>query len=149
MKSWTMATTELFLKKKLSKKVSQCSVKNFGKFQGLHPWWRLELTFTMSIFLGIFQNFSEKIFWTASINPFQPSVAFHIEASHLFCSAKQMTGFYIKQNTWLKWLKSFLYRDYISQKMLSHGCLPGVLSDKNLVHISVIKNNNIIVQYIS
>ena len=33
---------------------------------------------------------------------FQPSVVFHIETSHLFCSAKQMTGFYMKHNTWLK-----------------------------------------------
>ena len=28
-------------------------------------------------------------------NPLQPSVVFHIETSHLFCSAKQMTGFYM------------------------------------------------------
>ena len=27
------------------------------------------------------------------VHPFQPSVAFHIENSHLFCSAKQMTSF--------------------------------------------------------
>ena len=37
------------------------------------------------------------------VQPFQPSVAFHIETSHLFCSAKQMTGFYMKHNTGLKW----------------------------------------------
>ena len=36
---------------------------------------------------------------------FQPSAAFHIETSHLFCSVKQMTGFFIKSNTGLKWLK--------------------------------------------
>ena len=30
-----------------------------------------------------------------SFNPFQPSVLFHIRTSHLFCSAKQMTGFYM------------------------------------------------------
>ena len=29
---------------------------------------------------------------------FQPIVAFHIETSHLFCSAKQMPGFYIEHN---------------------------------------------------
>ena len=39
------------------------------------------------------------------INPFQPSVAFHIETSRLFCSAKQMTGSYMKCNTGLKWVK--------------------------------------------
>ena len=30
------------------------------------------------------------------LNPCQPSVAFHIGTSHLFCNAKQITGFYIK-----------------------------------------------------
>ena len=30
------------------------------------------------------------------------SVSFHMEASHLFCSAKQMTGLYMKCNTRLK-----------------------------------------------
>ena len=38
------------------------------------------------------------------VNPFQPSVVFHIEISHLFCKAKQVTGFYIKCNTGLKWV---------------------------------------------
>ena len=33
------------------------------------------------------------------VNPFQPSVALHIEISCLICSANQMTGFYIKCNT--------------------------------------------------
>ena len=33
------------------------------------------------------------------LDPFKPSVPFHIETSHLFCSLKQMTGFYIKRNT--------------------------------------------------
>ena len=39
-----------------------------------------------------------------SLSWFQPSVAFHIETSQLFCSAKQMAGFYIKRNTRLKWV---------------------------------------------
>ena len=38
------------------------------------------------------------------IKPFQPSVAFHIETSHLICSENQMTGFCIKCSTWLKWV---------------------------------------------
>ena len=38
-------------------------------------------------------------------NLFQPSVAFYIETSHLFCKAKQMTGFYMKRNTGMKWVK--------------------------------------------
>ena len=39
-------------------------------------------------------------------DPFQPSVVFHIETSHWFCSAKQITGFYMKHNTGLKWVNS-------------------------------------------
>ena len=36
------------------------------------------------------------------INTFQSSVAFHIESSHLFYKAKQITGFYMERNTRLK-----------------------------------------------
>ena len=42
------------------------------------------------------------------LNLFQPSVAFYIETSHLFCRAKQMTGFYIIVNTRVKWINKFL-----------------------------------------
>ena len=38
------------------------------------------------------------------INPFQHSFAFHIETSHLISSANQMTDFYMKCNTELKWV---------------------------------------------
>ena len=38
-------------------------------------------------------------------NWFLPSVAFHMETSHLICNANQMTCFYIECNTVLKWLK--------------------------------------------
>ena len=40
-----------------------------------------------------------------SLNPFQLSVAFHIETSHLFCTEKQMTGFYVKRNPEVKCVK--------------------------------------------
>ena len=36
------------------------------------------------------------IFCTEQIKPFQPSVEFQIETSHLICSANQITGFYMK-----------------------------------------------------
>ena len=39
-----------------------------------------------------------------SLNPFQPSVAFHIETSYFFCSAKQLTSFFMKCNTGLQWV---------------------------------------------
>ena len=41
-----------------------------------------------------------------SVDPFQPSVAFHIETSHLFCRAKRMTDFYMECNTELKWINA-------------------------------------------
>ena len=37
-------------------------------------------------------------------NPFQPSVAFHIETSQLICTANQMNGFFMECNTGLKWV---------------------------------------------
>ena len=39
-------------------------------------------------------------------NPFQPSATFDIETSDLICSANQMTGFYIKCSTRLKWVNN-------------------------------------------
>ena len=42
------------------------------------------------------------VFFCRLLNPFQPSVTFHIETSHLICSANLMTGFYMKCNTELK-----------------------------------------------
>ena len=36
---------------------------------------------------------------------FQPSVAFHIETSHLICFGNQAAGFYMKCNNGLKWVK--------------------------------------------
>ena len=40
------------------------------------------------------------------LNPLQPSVAFHIETSHLICTTNQISGFYIKCNAGLKWVNS-------------------------------------------
>ena len=39
------------------------------------------------------------------INPFQSTVTFHIETNHLICTANQMTGFYMKCKTGVKWVK--------------------------------------------
>ena len=38
-------------------------------------------------------------------NSSQFSVAFHIETSHLACKANEVSGFYMKGNTRLKWVK--------------------------------------------
>ena len=37
------------------------------------------------------------------INPFQPSVAFHIETSNFISNVSQNTGFHMKYNTGMKW----------------------------------------------
>ena len=42
---------------------------------------------------------------TNEFNSFQCSVAVHVDNSHLICTANQMTGFYKKYNTKLKWIK--------------------------------------------
>ena len=41
------------------------------------------------------------------ISPFEPSVASDIETSHLIWNANQMTVFYIRCNTRLKWVNPF------------------------------------------
>ena len=45
-----------------------------------------------------------EVFFT-HFNPFQPSIAFHIESCHLVCTANQMTDFYLKCINRLKWVK--------------------------------------------
>ena len=64
-----------------------------------------------------------EIMCIVGINPFQPSLAFHTETSHLFCSADQMTGFYMECNTGLKWIKGICKLFAIRQKCESqNGC---------------------------
>ena len=60
----------------------------------------VSISFSLSIWQN--QKLSTKIY---AINPFQPSVVFHIETSHLICNANRMTGFYMKCNTGLKCVK--------------------------------------------
>ena len=43
------------------------------------------------------------IYLTKFVSLFRSSAAFYIETSHLICTANQITGFYIKYNTGLKW----------------------------------------------
>ena len=38
-------------------------------------------------------------------NPFQTSIAFRVETSHLVCSENELTGFYIECNTGQKWVE--------------------------------------------
>ena len=65
----------------------------------------IKVFYSYPIFFGSFRVV--KYFlqsFRSSINSFQSSFAFHIETSHLFCSAKQKPGFYMKQNIGLKWV---------------------------------------------
>ena len=56
-------------------------------------------------------DFNRKIQFRTNVlfNPFQPSIAFHIETSDLLCFAKQKIGFYMKCNTDLKYFNTFQY----------------------------------------
>ena len=65
-------------------------------------------------------------------NKFQPSVTFHVETSSLICSANQMTGFYMKCNTGLKWFNEIFSkweeggissRGYFSQNFFKERAL--------------------------
>ena len=37
---------------------------------------------------------------------FLSNIPFHVETSHLICSANQMTGLYMTSNTEIKWIKA-------------------------------------------
>ena len=50
------------------------------------------------------KDFSDHRFYRTPVNHFSP-VLFHIETSHLICCANKMTGFYMKSNRRLKWVK--------------------------------------------
>ena len=36
----------------------------------------------------------------------QTGDAFHLETRHSICTANPMTGFYMKRNTWLRWVNT-------------------------------------------
>ena len=71
-----------------------------------------KMDFIKDVSLSIFDHFENDVSRHISehlilskrlyVNPFQPSDAFHIETSHLFCRAKQTTGFYMKHYIRLK-----------------------------------------------
>ena len=67
------------------------------------------------------------------VNPFQPSVAFHIETSHLICNANQMTGFYIECNTGLKWLNGFRVFDILRSSLKRDSLLTLSIENKSQV----------------
>ena len=56
--------------------------------------------------LGIYLLASKTSKWDVmKFQPSQPSVASHMEISHLICTKNQMVGFYTTRKTWLKWIK--------------------------------------------
>ena len=54
------------------------------------------------------QPYIGTIWGSVRLNSFQPSIAFHIETSHLICNANPITSFYMKWNTGLIWFKGSL-----------------------------------------
>ena len=54
--------------------------------------------------LSVFDHFVGLLLKWLRFHLFQPSVAFHIETIHLICSGNQISGFYMKCNTGLKWI---------------------------------------------
>ena len=56
---------------------------------------------------GFLQLSCEKLTnFSGAIDQFKTSVPFHLETSHLICNVNQMTGFYMKGNTGLKWVNT-------------------------------------------
>ena len=64
--------------------------------------WMLGRAKGLKLATSFLVTFGSKIF-NGVIDTFQPSVTFHIDTSHLISNANQMTDFYIKCNTGLKW----------------------------------------------
>ena len=60
------------------------------------------------------------------LNPFQDIVAFHIETSHRFCSAKPMTGFYMKCNNVMQ-MGCFSEEQTSSFVCIIDGAIPTIL----------------------
>ena len=79
---------------------SDSQLQNNGEFF-IQTNYLLKFFLSQMFFLGLM------LFLFSAINPFQPSVAFHIETSHLISSANQITGFSMKYNTGQKWVNLF------------------------------------------
>ena len=57
----------------------------------------------------------------------QPSVVFHIETINFICSAIQLTGFFVKCNTVLKWVMKDQSKHNTYSVRLINPFLPNVL----------------------
>ena len=73
--------------------------------------------FKLKILLILFAYATLKNLWLVQNGPFQSTVEFHVEISHLICSANQITRFYMKCNT-LGWNGSLetLAKEILAQK---------------------------------
>ena len=67
--------------------------QNLGHFWNVCTIWMLFTCLSVQIVQSKF------ILFDITVSPFQTSVAFYRETSHLICSANQMTGFYMTCNT--------------------------------------------------
>ena len=84
----------------------------------LSLWPLLSICLLMALIAGFLMWIMVMLIIYFAPNLFQPSAAFHIEISHLICSANQMTGLYMKRNTGLKWFKKMLNSCGISIKTI-------------------------------
>ena len=83
--------------------------KSFESQKSYHLVQNREMLATLFILVHVRNELKckwESLPYVALINLFQSIAAFYIETSHLFSSAKQMTCFYMKCNTELKWINS-------------------------------------------
>ena len=67
---------------------------------------------------------SSLVLWSAvcnfkHLNPFQVSDAFDTETGHLFCTANQMTGFYVECNAGLKCVVRKVHGDLLQHQPIS------------------------------
>ena len=91
------------------------SNKEFSQEVNCEPIWFISL-------YGVWKNIMK------TFNPFLPSVAFHIGTSHLICSVNQISGFYMKYNTGLKWVKISINKNWIWWEAYSEPCQTLTLS---------------------
>ena len=72
----------------------------------------------------MFSGCIERKHWPERVKPFQPSVAFHEETSHLICSLNQMTGFYMECNASVNKMgkENRRWPDIESVDCMSQGC---------------------------
>ena len=83
-------------------------------FMKRHIWFIFDdLTYSSSRFL--FPGYKQH----QDLNSIQPCIALHLETSHLLWTAEELTGFYMKCNTGLKWVNTSIDQCFSRQCPIS------------------------------